>query len=207
MAGSSPTSGRPAGNVNPGIASLTPYQTGKPMEELTRELGIRDVIKLASNENPRGPGPRVREALDVAMRQLSRYPDGGGTVLKRALAGHLVVEEACLTLGNGSNDVLELVARAFATPGSEVVYAEHAFAVYALVTQAVGARAVGGPARDWAHELDAMAAAVTPATRVVFVANPNNPTGTWIDREAFERCLISLPESVVVVVPPPSQPL
>lgn len=183
-----------------GVRGLTPYQPGKPVEELERELGLSDVVKLASNENPLGPGPAARAAASAALPELARYPDGNGFALKRGISAHLGVDPETLTLGNGSNDVLELIARAFVTPAHEVVFSEHAFAVYPLVTQAVGARAVVARARDWGHHLDAMAAAVGPRTRLVFVANPNNPTGTWVDALALERFVGSLPQDVVVVV-------
>jgi histidinol-phosphate aminotransferase len=131
---------------------------------------------------------------------VARYPDGNGFHLKAALARHLEVEPACITLGNGSNDVLELVARAFVTPADAVVYSQHAFAVYPIVTQAIGAKAVVTPAKSWGHDLDAMGAAVDEDTRLVFVANPNNPTGTWVDAAALERFVTALPQDTLVVV-------
>ena len=175
---------------------------GKPVEELAREFGLRpqDIVKLASNENPLGPSPAVREAIAAALPELTRYPDGNGFALKQALAAKSGVNTAGITLGNGSNDILELVARAFVGPEHEVVFSDHAFAVYPIVTQAVGARAVSVPAKDWGHDLDAMAAAITPSTRVVFIANPNNPTGTWIERDALEAFLDRVPENVIVVL-------
>lgn len=184
----------------PGVRGLMPYQPGKPVSELERELGIRGAVKLASNESPLGPSPRALEAADAALPELARYPDGGGYHLKARLAAHLGVAPERITLGNGSNDVLELVARTFAGPGDEVVYSRHAFVVYALAAQAVGARGVEVPARDFGHDLEAMAAAVTPATRLVFVANPNNPTGTWVGREPLKAFLAGLPEHVIPVV-------
>ena len=163
--------------ARPGVQKLSPYVPGKPVEELAREFGLRpqDIVKLASNENPLGPSPAVREAIAAALPELTRYPDGNGFALKQALAAKSGVNTAGITLGNGSNDILELVARAFVGPEHEVVFSDHAFAVYPIVTQAVGARAVSVPAKDWGHDLDAMAAAITPSTRVVFIANPNNP--------------------------------
>lgn len=186
--------------VVPGVRAISPYQPGKPLSELEREYGIRDAIKLASNENPLGPSPQAVEAARAALADVGRYPEGTGFALKRALAARLGVTMEQITLGNGSNDVLELVARAFANDGDEVVYAEHAFAVYELATRAVGARGVVVPARDWGHDLEAMRAAVTPRTRLVFIANPNNPTGTWVDRDALEAFLRALPGHVVAVV-------
>ena len=142
----------------------------------------------------------MREAIAAALPELTRYPDGNGFALKQALAAKSGVNTAGITLGNGSNDILELVARAFVGPEHEVVFSDHAFAVYPIVTQAVGARAVSVPAKDWGHDLDAMAAAITPSTRVVFIANPNNPTGTWIERDALEAFLDRVPENVIVVL-------
>ncbi|MEH6501542.1 MAG: histidinol-phosphate transaminase [Pseudoalteromonas distincta] len=186
----------------PGVQKLSPYVPGKPVEELAREFGLRaeDIVKLASNENPLGPSPKALEALRSAFDELTRYPDGNGFLLKQALAERLGVNTSMITLGNGSNDILELITRAFVSPQHEVVFSEHAFAVYPIVTQAVGARPVVVPARDWGHDLDAMAAAITPATRLVFIANPNNPTGTWIERPALERFLAKVPENVIVVL-------
>ena len=188
--------------ARPGVQKLFPYVPGKPVEELAREFGLRpqDIVKLASNENPLGPSPAVREAIAAALPELTRYPDGNGFALKQALAAKSGVNTAGITLGNGSNDILELVARAFVGPEHEVVFSDHAFAVYPIVTQAVGARAVSVPAKDWGHDLDAMAAAITPSTRVVFIANPNNPTGTWIERDALEAFLDRVPENVIVVL-------
>lgn len=190
----------------PSIRGLTPYQPGKPISELERELGIRDIIKLASNENPLGPGPLALAAARTALESCHLYPDGGGFELKAALARHLRVEPAQITLGNGSNDVLELIARVFLGPGVEAVFSEHAFAVYPLATQAAGARAVVAPAHDgsrgprYGHDLKAMHACVTPLTRVVFIANPNNPTGTRLGQAELRGFMESLPDTTLVVV-------
>jgi histidinol-phosphate aminotransferase len=184
----------------PGVRGLMPYQPGKPVEELERELGLTNVVKLASNENPLGPGPRALEAVQGALGELARYPDGSGFALKRALSARLGVAPETLTLGNGSNDVLELMARTFVSPADEVIYSEHAFTVYPLVTRAVGARGVETPARDWGHDLQAMEAALSPATRMVFIANPNNPTGTWVEAGALRAFLEAVPPEVLVVV-------
>lgn len=184
----------------PGVRGLRPYEPGKPLAELEREYGIKQAIKLASNENPLGPGAKALAAIRAQLDELGRYPDGNGFALKAALARkHGIVPEQ-ITLGNGSNEVLEFAARAFVLPENEVVYSQHAFAVYPLVTQAIGARAVVTPVRDWGHDLEVMAAAITARTRLVFVANPNNPTGTWIAADALERFLERLPEHVIVVV-------
>ncbi len=183
-----------------GVRALTPYAPGKPLEELEREYGIGHAVKLASNENPLGPGRLALAAIQAGIDGLARYPDGGGFALKRALAERLKIEPGRITLGNGSNDVLELAARAFAGPGDEVVFSQHAFAVYPIVTQAVGARPVATAARDWGHDLAAMARAVGARTKLVFIANPNNPTGTWIGRSALQEFLDRLPKHVLVVL-------
>jgi histidinol-phosphate aminotransferase len=186
--------------ANRDVLQLTPYQPGKPIEELARELGITDIVKLASNENPRGPGPIVRAALERAAASLSRYPDGSGYRLKQVLAQRLGVQPEQITLGNGSNDVLELLARISLSPGAEGVVSAHAFVVYPLAVIAQGGRLVTVPARAWSHDLDAMAAHVTAATRIVFIANPNNPTGTWVGRAALTAFLDRLPEHVIAVL-------
>jgi len=189
-----------------GVRGLTPYEPGKPIAELERELGIREAIKLASNENPLGPSPRALEAVRECMAELARYPDGNGFALKAALAARHGVDPACITLGNGSNDVLDLVARVFLGPGRSAVFSEHAFAVYPIATQAVGAQARVAPANrpedsmPYGHDLGRLAAAVSGDTRVVFVANPNNPTGTWLRDSELEGFVAGLPRDVVVVV-------
>jgi histidinol-phosphate aminotransferase len=184
----------------PGVRALEPYVPGKPVEELQRELGLRDVIKLASNENPLGASPRALAAAREALSSIHWYPDGSGYRLKQALARKLGVNMEQIALGNGSNDVLELVARSFAGPGTDVVFSEHAFAVYLLATQAVGAAPVVVPAKDWGNDLDRMLAAVGPKTRLVFIANPNNPTGTWLRRAELKDFLERLPGNVIAVV-------
>jgi histidinol-phosphate aminotransferase len=184
----------------PGVRGLRPYEPGKPLAELEREYGIRGAVKLASNENPLGPGPKARAAIAQALAELGRYPDGNGFALKAALADQLGVAPAQLTLGSGSNEVLELAARAFVSPENEVVFSQHAFAVYPLVTQAIGAKAVAVPARQYGHDLEAMAAVVDARTRLVFIANPNNPTGTWLRANELERFLLGVPVHVLVVV-------
>lgn len=182
------------------IRGIAPYQPGKPISELTRELGLTDVVKLASNENPLGPSPRALAAIDAALPELARYPDGNGFELKAALAGRHGIAASQVVLGNGSNDVLEMVARAFLSPGLGGVYAQHAFAVYPLAVQAVGARGIEVPAREFGHDLEAMAEAVDEDTRVVFVANPNNPTGTVVPPGQVRDFLRRLPRSVVAVL-------
>jgi histidinol-phosphate aminotransferase len=184
------------------VRSIAPYIPGKPIEELARELSLdpATIVKLASNENPRGPGPRVRAAIAQAVGEIDRYPDGNGFALKSALARRYGVGLDQIVLGNGSNDVLELVSLAFIQPGDEAVYAQHAFAVYPLATQARGGRGVEVLARDYGHDLAAMRAAITERTRVVFIANPNNPTGTWLPPQDVAAFVASAPRSVIVVI-------
>jgi histidinol-phosphate aminotransferase len=183
-----------------GVQSLSPYQAGKPIDELKREYGVSDVIKLASNENPLGPSPKVLSAIQNELAGLSRYPDGNGFDLKTALAQKYAVEVNQITLGNGSNDLLEILTRAFVTPEHEIIFSQHAFVVYPIVTQAVGAKAVVVPAKNWGHDLVAMAQAITDKTRVIFIANPNNPTGTWLDKNELISFLQAVPKNVLVVL-------
>jgi histidinol-phosphate aminotransferase len=184
------------------VRGIAPYVPGKPVEELAREYGLaeKDIVKLASNENPRGPSPRVRRAIADAVSGITRYPDGNGFALKTALAALFGVEREQVVLGNGSNDILELATQAFLRPGDEAVYSQHAFAVYPLATQARGATGVVVPARELGHDLEAMCAAITARTRIVFVANPNNPTGTWLAPEAMRAFVASVPRDVLIVL-------
>jgi histidinol-phosphate aminotransferase len=186
----------------PYIRGIAPYQPGKPISELAREMGLDEssIIKLASNENPLGVSPRAQDAIRAVLSDLSRYPDGNGFELKAALSRRYEVASDCIVLGNGSNDVLDLAARAFLTPQDEAVYSQHAFAVYPLAVQAIGARGVEVPARNYGHDLDAMARAVTPQTRIVFIANPNNPTGTFVTADKLEAFIAALPSHVLVVL-------
>ncbi|MEP7062794.1 MAG: histidinol-phosphate transaminase [Betaproteobacteria bacterium] len=184
------------------IRRIAPYVAGKPIDELARELGLdaASIVKLASNENPRGASPAVVAAVASAAAELTRYPDSNGFALKDAIARRFGVDPREIVLGNGSNDILELVSLAFLRPGDDAVYSRYAFVVYPLATQARGARGIEVPARDFGHDLDAMRAAITPATRVVFVANPNNPTGTWITPASMEHFIASVPDDVIVVL-------
>ena len=186
--------------ANPGVKALRPYQPGKPIEELERELGISDIIKLASNENPLGPSSSALSAIQQAGSELCRYPDGNGFALKKALSDFHNVETDKLTLGNGSNDILELLARAYAGPGSDILFSEYAFAVYPIVTQACGANALVIPAKNWTHDLEAMAQSLTANTRLIFLANPNNPSGTFFNKTAFETFMVAIPENIIVVL-------
>lgn len=183
-----------------GVQRLIPYKPGKPIEELEREQGLGRIIKLASNENPLGPGKKALAAIQAILPELALYPDGSGFLLKQALAKKYAVDVDQITLGNGSNEILELVARAFLTPELEVVFSQHAFAVYPIVTQAVGATAVVAPALNYGHDLDAMLQRVTGKTRLVFIANPNNPTGTLLSQASLERFISALPDTVVCVL-------
>ena len=188
--------------AQPGVQKLSPYVPGKPVDELARELGIDPtaIVKLASNENPLGASPKALEAIRAELAELTRYPDGNGFELKRKLAERCAVDAAQVTLGNGSNDILDLVARAYLAPGLNAVFSEHAFAVYPIATQAVGAEGRAVKARAWGHDLEAMLAAIDGQTRVVFVANPNNPTGTLSPHERIVRAIERKPERSVVLV-------
>jgi len=183
-----------------GVQSLIPYKAGKPVEELERELGLTEIVKLASNENSLGPGEKVLDAIQKTLPELSRYPDGNGFALKSALAKKLDISMDQITLGNGSNEILELVARTFLTAELEVVFSQHAFAVYPLVTQAVGATAKIAPALNYGHDLTAMLSLVNDKTRLVFIANPNNPTGTLLASEDLKKFISALPATVICVL-------
>jgi len=184
------------------VRTITPYQPGKPISELARELGLAEagIIKLASNENPLGMSPLGRQAMLDAAGDVARYPDGGGFALKSALCRRFGVQMNQIVLGNGSNDVLDMAARVFLGPGRSAVYAQYAFSVYPIATLTVGARGIEVPAIGFGHDLDGMRAAIAPHTRVVFIANPNNPTGTFVSGAALERFLAQVPADVLVVL-------
>lgn len=184
------------------IRAIAPYQPGKPIAELARELGLEPhrIVKLASNENPLGASPKALAAIDAELDQLARYPDGSGFELKAALSAKLGVAANQVVLGNGSNDVLEMAARAFLAAGTSAVYSAHAFAVYPLAILAVGAEGIVASARDYGHDLDAMLAAVRADTRMIFIANPNNPTGTLLSNADLLAFLEKVPSNVLVVV-------
>jgi histidinol-phosphate aminotransferase len=186
--------------AQPGITELSPYQPGKPIEELERELGIVDIIKLASNENPLGPSRVVIESITGQLAELARYPDGSAYQLKDKLQAKLGIDPAMVTVGNGSNDVLELVARVFLGPGLESIVSEHSFVVYPLVTKSLGAELIVIPAIDFGQDLNATRASIGDRTRVIFIANPNNPTGTWVDKQSLLSFLDAVPEEVLVVL-------
>ncbi len=185
----------------PYIRAIAPYQPGKPIADLERELGISGIVKLASNENPLGCSPLAVAAMQQAIRTIALYPDGNGFELKEALSKRYAIEPERIVLGNGSNDLLELAARAFLTVGDRAAYSDHAFAVYPLATQAVGATGISVPAIEYGHDLDAMLkAAVERQARLVFIANPNNPTGTFLFAEALRAFLQALPANILVVL-------
>jgi len=190
----------------PGVQQLKPYLPGKPVEELERELGISGSIKLASNENPLGPSSKAVAATAKVLNTVNYYPDGSAYKLSEALAEKHKVEPSWVTLGNGSNDVLELIARAFLTAEHSAVFSEYAFAVYPIVTQAIGAKSIVAKAYEethampYGHDLDAMFNAIEDKTRIIFIANPNNPTGTWLDISALSEFLNKVPTDVIVVL-------
>lgn len=195
------TATAPAGPPIPErIRSLQPYRPGRPIEEVERELGIRGSIKIASNENPLGPSPRAVEAMKAALANAHRYPDGGAVVLAEKLGARLGVDPGRLVFGNGSNEILELACRLLAGPGDEVLFSADAFLVYPLVTIAVGATPVAAPPRGFEHDLDAIAERISSRTRVIFLANPNNPTGTIFRRRQWETFLDRVPHDVAVVL-------
>ena len=183
------------------ILSLTPYQGGRPISEIQREYGLSNVIKLASNENPLGVSKKVQEAIKSAITQIGRYPDGNGYYLKDALAKKLSVSAKSITLGNGSNDILELIPRAYVcSKDDEVIFSQYAFVVYPLVTKAIGAKAIVTPANDFGHDLNAMYEAITDKTKVIFIANPNNPTGTLLSNEEIYNFLKKVSNEIIVVL-------
>lgn len=184
------------------VRAIAPYQGGKPIAEVAREFGLDEakIIKLASNENPLGLPESAKQAMLKAMADIGRYPDSNGFELKQAITAKYGVPQDWITLGNGSNDILELAAQAFVQPGQSVAYAQYSFAVYPLATQAVGGRAIVVPAKDYGHDLAEMAKAITKDTKLVFVANPNNPTGTFVPAADIEAFLKVVPQDVVVVL-------
>jgi len=185
--------------VHPDIASLSPYVPGKPIEELQRELGLTRVIKLASNENSIGPSPKALAALNEGAAMLHRYPDGGAFRLREALAERWKVTSDHIILGNGSDEILGMLARTFLAPGDEAVMADHTFVIYKMEVTAAHGKAVAVPLKQWRHDLAAMADAITSRTRLLFVCNPNNPTGTMVSTGEVEQLMARLPEHVVVV--------
>lgn len=182
------------------IKSIRPYVPGKPVEELERELGITGSIKLASNENPAGPSPLALRALRKGISDLNRYPDGSCYYLTNALAGKLNIRPDELLFGNGSNEIIELAARTFLSPGDEAIMAHPSFVVYSMIVQAAQGKSIIVPLRDWRHDLEAMASKITARTKIIFIANPNNPTGTINTKAEMDSFMKKVPEGVLVVV-------
>jgi histidinol-phosphate aminotransferase len=187
--------------ANPALRNFKVYEPGKPIEETARELGAaaEEIIKLASNENPLGPSPKAVAAMRAAVECAHLYPDGGCYYLREAVAKKLKVAHANLIFGNGSNEVIEFLAHAFLKAGDEIITSEHAFVVYRLVAAVFGAQTIEAPSPDYHHHLDAMLEAITPRTRLIFIANPNNPTGTLLSQEEIDRFMARVPENVIVV--------
>lgn len=182
------------------ISAIRPYVPGKPIEELERELGIRDSVKLASNENPLGPSPLALEAIKGKGTILNRYPDGGGYYLRKAIAEHLSVDIDNVILGNGSNELIDIAVRTYMRPGDEAVMAHPSFVVYSMSVQAMGCKSVLVPLKNYRHDLEAMLKAVNNKTRIIFIANPNNPTGTINSQEEFDHLMENIPEGILVIV-------
>lgn len=183
-----------------GVQALKAYEPGKPLAELEREYGITEAVKLASNENPLGMSHKARKAIVTASSEASLYPDGNAFYLKQALTKQLHVNDSQITIGNGSNDILEIIARCFASQNDAIMYSQYAFAVYPIVTQAIGATHQMIPAINWGHDLDAMQEAITDKTKVIFIANPNNPTGTFLDSEKLLSFIKSVSKKIIVVI-------
>jgi histidinol-phosphate aminotransferase len=188
-------------NAHPWLRELVSYEPGKPIEDVARELGLRpdQIIKLASNENPLGPSPKALAAMRDAIERAHFYPDGGGYYLREAIAQKMGLERSQVILGCGSNEVIEFIGKAFLNPGDDIIAARHSFAVYKLMATLFGANTIEVPDPNFAHDLDAMLAAVTPKTKEIFIANPNNPTGTLLSQEEIDRFMARVPENIVVV--------
>lgn len=187
--------------AHPWLRELVSYEPGKPIEDVARELGLKpeEIIKLASNENPLGPSPRALAAMRETLERAHFYPDGGGYYLREAIAQKMGLARANVILGCGSNEVIEFIGKAFLEPGDDIVVSQHAFVVYKLMATMFGARTIEVPDPGYAHDLDAMLAAITPRTKEVFISNPNNPTGTLCGQEAIDRFMARVPEHIVVV--------
>ncbi len=186
--------------VNPGIRDLTPYQPGKPIEVLQRELGLKNVTKLASNENPLGCSTKTLAAAEEALKEAFRYPDGSGYALKQALSKHYAIAPESITLGNGSDNILSLLMQTFSQEGDEVVLSQYAFASYVIFAKGFNRKPIVVPAVDYGHDLQAMAKAVTQKTKLIYIANPNNPTGTWNTHRALKDFLDAVPPHIIIVV-------
>ena len=191
----------PWNTAHPWLRELVSYEPGKPIEDVARELGLQphEIIKLASNENPLGPSPKALAAMREALERAHFYPDGGGYYLREAIAAKLGLGREHVILGCGSNEIIEFIGKAFLNPGDDIVCARHAFVVYKLMATLFGARTIEVPDPGFAHDLDAMLAAVTPQTKEIFIANPNNPTGTLLSQAEIDRFMARVPEHIVVV--------
>ena len=185
--------------IRRGLEDIKPYEPGRPIELVEKELGITEAIKLASNESPYAPFPKVLEAMRESLLDVNRYPDGGSTFLREGLSNKLGVPASRIMVGQGSNELLRLLANVLLDPGDEAVMADPSFIVYPTVTKLMNAKPILVPLKDHAHDLDAMAKAITPRTKMVFICNPNNPTGTIVTRDEVERFIESVPEDVVIV--------
>ena len=186
--------------VNKGIVGLNPYKPGKPVEDLERELGIKNAIKLASNENPMGPSPLAIEAVKKVLNSTHRYPDGNALRLKEKISQKFKVNLNCLTVGNGSNDIIEFITRTFLSVADSAVFSEHAFAVYPLAVQAVGAECIEVPAKEFGHDLEGMKNSIKDNTKLIFIANPNNPTGTFLNPEEIDTFLKEIDKNIIVLL-------
>jgi len=187
-------------NLNPGIKSLHPYEPGRSIDEVTKEFGHKEVVKLASNENPLGASPKALEILTEFQNAMHLYPDGNGAKIKEEIASHEDVTSEKIIIGNGSNEILEIAARAFLNPNVSSIISKHAFAVYKIVTQSIGASLIEVPACEWGHDLKSFPDYLEESTRVIFIANPNNPTGTYNTHEEVHSLLKKIPSSVLVVL-------
>lgn len=185
----------------PYVRAISPYQPGKPITELAREMGLEvtQIVKLASNENPLGPSPKAIQAMQEAVKEVHIYPDGASWKLRNALASKFGLEMGNIIVGSGSNEIIEFIGHAFLQPGDNIITAEHAFLVYKLMAKVFGAETIEVPDPGYVHDLDAMAAAITPRTKEVFIANPNNPTGTLVTQEQIDRFMAKVPDHVIVV--------
>lgn len=186
--------------LNSGIKQLVPYEPGKPIEDVEKDLGIKNIIKLASNENPLGPSPKALQAIKTSLRDLNRYPDGNGSRLKECLSKEHKVNADSITLGNGSNDIIEFITRCFLSKEDNAIFSQHAFAVYPLVIQSMGAEGVEVPATNWGHDLQLMKDSINKKTRIIFIANPNNPTGTFLEKPELIKFLEEIPENILVLL-------
>lgn len=189
-------------SANPQLRGLVAYEPGKPIDEVARELGLdpASIVKLASNENPLGPSPKAKEAMRQALEEAHLYPDGGGWRLRETIAEKFGLETSNVILGNGSNEIIEFIGHAFLQPGDEIIVARHSFAVYKLMATLFGATTIEVPDPGFAHDLEAMAAAITPRTKEIFITNPNNPTGTLVSEAELDRFIDTVPEHIVVVL-------